>query len=214
MKDAQGNELPDTQVPDTQEDFENQSQNNAIEDSDAQRNLNWNRKRTGDAYQQRDLNALSRSQDEFDATMSNARVQISQVNAISQQALMNAVKLSDKVHVDAANDVVSDRAMARKHADVAANAMWDNALNPVTQGAGNDLTGQAPVNAALASTASLVTVLTNLSAQVASLVTGNVTLGQALAQSNASLAASNAALAAQLSQLTQNAKQGNASAAA
>lgn len=194
------NPVPDSKVMDTQEDFENQSQNNSIEDSDAQRNLNWNRKRTGDAYQQRDLNALSRSQDEFDLTMSQARQQLAAVNSITTQHLQNAVVQTHKITSDAADAVVSTRAQILKHADVAADALWSDQLNPVTRGAGNDLTGQAPVNAALGSTASLYAVF-------GTITTGITTLAQSIAQSNVAITNTNAAMVALLAQLVANSKQ-------
>ena len=58
--------LPDTQVPDTQEEFENQSQLNANMASDAGFGWQTNRKRTYDEYQDIALTAARRSQQHAD----------------------------------------------------------------------------------------------------------------------------------------------------
>lgn len=159
--------LPDTQVPDTQEDFENNSQTNASSLSDSLFNHHTNRKRTYDVYQDLDVSQARR------------------LDAIFAQHLANTV--------DTANMIGKQ---AVKHADVAADALWTDELNPVTRGAGNDLTGQAGVNASLASTASLNTVFTNLTAQLGELVTAVVGLANSQVAQNLALA-----------QLIQNGKQ-------
>jgi hypothetical protein len=125
--------------------------NDDIEDADAQRNLNWNRKRTGDAYQDLDL-SLARKLDNayaahFQTTLSNA-------STIAQNIAQQAGVASQNI-----------QASVLKVSDMAADGMWTDQMNPVTRGAGADLTGQAPVDAALASTASLTTVFDNLTTQ-------------------------------------------------
>ena len=151
--------IPDTQVPDTQEDFENNSQVNASALSDSLFGHQSNRKRTYDLYQ--------------DIDASQAR----KLDAIFAQHLANTV--------DTANMIGKQ---AVKHADVAADALWTDELNPVTRGAGNDLTGQAGVNAALASTASLNTVFNNLTAQLGEMVTAIVGLANSQAAQNLAIA--------------------------
>lgn len=192
--------LPDTQVPDTQEDFENQSQRNAGEQTDSQTAWEVNRKRTYDAYQHPDLEGIRNAQRLFEATAAQSRTELAAINNVTLQALQNAVKVSDKIHIDAANDVVSERSAARKVADMAADGMWTDQMNPISRGAGNDLTGQAPVNAALASTASLDAVYLNLTAQNGQLIAGYISMANSLAETVALMA-----------QLVQNSKQGSAS---
>jgi len=163
--------LPDTQVPDTQEDFENNSQVNAAETTEAQGIRNMNRKRTYDLYQ--DLDA------------SQAR----RMDALFAQHLANTISTADMVAKQAV-----------RHADVAADALWTDELNPTMHGAEAVMAGQAPVNTQIASTASLDTAFTNLTAQNGELVTAIIGLAN-------SVAAQNTAVTAALAQLVQNAKQ-------
>ena len=163
--------MPDTQVPDTQEDFENNSQVNAAESTEAQGMRNLNRKRTYDLYQDLDV-SLARKLD-----------------AAYAQHFSNTVSSADMV-----------AKQAIRHADVAADALWTDELNPVTRAAGNDITGQAPVNDALASTASIMTTMNNLTLQFTGAMGEMVTAIVGLANSQA---AQNLALA----QLIQNGKQ-------
>lgn len=178
-------QLPDTKVPDTQEDFENNSQVNAAETTEAQGIRNLNRKRTYDLYQDFDAQAVRASQ--------NMSVKL---DNIAVQALQNAVETANMVGKQAI-----------RHADVATDALWTDELNPTMHGAEAVMAGQAPVNTQLASTASLDAVFTNLTAQNGQLVTEVVALAQAVTASNVQLAATQAALVAALAQLTQNAKQ-------
>ncbi len=86
-----------------------------------------NAKRTYDAYQDLDLVAARRSQLQFD-----------QLQNIALQALQNSVETSNMV-----------AKQAIRHADVAADALWTDELNPVTRGAGSNLTaGAVPANRA------------------------------------------------------------------
>jgi len=202
-----GDQLPDTKVPDTQETFENRSQENAEEASDSQTAWEVNRKRTYDAYQHPDLDGIRSAQRFFETSAAQLQRELASINNVTLQALQNAVTVTHKANVDAADNVASTRAQVLKHADVAADALWTDELNPVARGAGDVLRGQAPVNAQLASTGSIDTVFTNLTAQTGVLITGFVTLAQSLANSNA-------AITALLAQMTQNAKQGGAAPAA
>ena len=170
--------LPDTQVPDTQEDFENNSQVNSAETTEAQGMRNLNRKRTYDAYQDFDIQAQRSNQRTLD-----------RFEQLAFQSMQNSIETANMVGKQAI-----------RHADVAADALWTDELNPTMHGAEAVMAGQAPVNSQLASSVSLDAAFMNLTAQNGQLVAGYVTMAQALADSNA-------ALAAQLAQLTQNAKQ-------
>lgn len=121
----------------SQDDFDNNSQVNSAETTEAQGMRNLNRKRTYDAYQDLDL-ALTRKLDDI-----------------------FAIHLSNTV--DTANSVAKQ---AIRHADVACDALWTDELNPTMHGAEAVMAGQAPVNSQLASTASLDTVYTNITSQV------------------------------------------------
>jgi len=86
-----------------------------------------NAKRTYDAYQDLDLVLARRSQLQFD-----------QLQNVALQALQNSVETSNMVAKQAV-----------RHADVAADALWTDELNPVTRGTGSNLTaGAVPANRA------------------------------------------------------------------
>ncbi len=86
-----------------------------------------NAKRTYDAYQDLDLATARRSQLQFD-----------QLQNVALQALQNSVETSNMV-----------AKQAIRHADVAADALWTDELNPVSRGAGSNLTaGAVPANRA------------------------------------------------------------------
>lgn len=86
-----------------------------------------NSKRTYDAYQDLDLVLARRSQLQFD-----------QIQNIALQALQNSVETANMVAKQAV-----------RHADVAADALWTDELNPVARGSGANLTaGSVPVNRA------------------------------------------------------------------
>ncbi len=184
-----GTPVPDSKVLDTQEEFENQSQRNANEQSDSQTAWEVNRKRTYDAYQHPDLAGIQQNQRFIEQSSANLQAQLAAINNVSLQALQNAVKVSDKIHIDAANDVIAERAASRKVADMAADGMWTDQMNPVTRGAGDVLTGQAPVNSQLATTASLDTVYTNITAQNGQLIGAFISMMDNLTNSNAAQAA-------------------------
>lgn len=154
-----GDQIPDARVQDTQEDFENNSQVNAAETTEAQGMRNLNRKRTYDAYQDLDLNQTRR------------------LDAIFAQHLANTV--------DTAN-MVSKQAL--RHADVATDALWTDELNPTMHGAEAVMAGQAPVNSQMASTATVDTVFTNLTAQIGEMVTAIVGLANSQAAQNLAIA--------------------------
>ena len=166
--------LPDTQIPDTQEDFENESQRNAGEATDSQTAWQVNRKRTYDVYQDFDVQAVRANQRTLD------RYEI-----LATQAMQNAIETANMCGKQAI-----------RHADVAADALWTDELNPTMHGAEAVMAGQAPVNSQLASTASLDTVFTNLTAQVGDLVTAIIGLANSQAAQNLAIA-----------QMLQNSKQ-------
>lgn len=173
-------------LPGAAETSEALNTNDDIEDADAQRNLNWNRKRTGDAYQDLDL-SLARKLDNayaahFQTTLSNS-------SSIAQKIMQSASTASENI-----------QAGVLKVSDVAADGMWTDQMNPVERGAGNDLSGQAPTNAALASTASIMTTMNNLTLQFTGAMGEMVSAIVGLANSQA---AQNLALA----QMIQNGKQ-------
>lgn len=86
-----------------------------------------NGKRTYDAYQDLDLQIARRSQLQFD-----------QIQNVALQALQNSVETANMVAKQAV-----------RHADVAADALWTDELNPITRGAGSNLTaGAVPANRA------------------------------------------------------------------
>ncbi|MBZ5621449.1 MAG: hypothetical protein LAQ69_22395 [Acidobacteriia bacterium] len=209
-----GDQLPDTKVPDTQETFENRSQENAEEASDSQTAWEVNRKRSYDAYQHPDLDGIRNAQRFFETSAAQLQRELAAVNNITLQHLTNSVQITHKINADASDNVASTRAQVLKHADVAADALWTDELNPVTRGAGNDLTGEAPVNAKLAGTASLDVAFNNLTSQNGQLVAGYVTMAQALSTSNAAITANLAGLTAALAQMVQNMKQGGGAPAA
>lgn len=160
------------------DDFSNDSLRNAAEQTDSQTAWEVNRKRTYDVYQDLDIQAARQRQSE-----------IAQLNNVALQALQNSVETANMVGKQAV-----------KHADVAADALWTDELNPVVRGAGDALAGQAPVNDSLASTASLMTAMNNLTLQFTGAMGEMVTAIVGLANSQA---AQNLALA----QLIQNGKQ-------
>lgn len=172
--------LPDTQVPDTQEDFENLSQRNAGEQTDSQTAWEVNRKRTYDVYQDFDVQAVRSYHKHAD-----------KLDTLAIQAMQNSIETSNMV-----------AKQAIRHADVAADALWTDELNPTMHGAEAVMAGQAPVNSQLASTVSLDTAFTNITSQVigqmGDLVTQIVGLANAVMQNQVALAASNAALVAAL----------------
>lgn len=157
-----GDQSPDTKVQDTQEDFENESQLNAAEQSDSQGVRNLNRKRTYDAYQDLDL-SLARKLD----------------NAFAIHAL-NVVDSGKQLNTHLVSNLAAIHAQVLKHADVAMDGLWTDELNPVARGAGGAMWGQAPVNSQLASTASLDTVFGNITAQYGEMVTQVVGLAKAV----------------------------------
>ncbi len=209
-----GDQIPDAKVQDTQEDFENRSQENAEEGSDSQTAWEVNRKRTYDVYQHAEMEAIHDARQFLSGVRSQTQKELSAINNLTLQALNNAVTTVHKINTDAADNVASTRAQVLKHADVAMDGLWTDQLNPVERGAGNALSGQAPVNAMGASTGTLDTIFTNISAQNGQLVTGYVTLAQALAQANVNISQSQAAIMATMAEMVNFLKGGGAKAAA
>ena len=134
-------------VDSASDDFSNTDQVNAGDLTEQLANIRMNKKRTYDVYQDLDI-AQARKLDNIFATH-----------------LANTVNTAD---------MISKQAI--RHADVAADALWTDELNPVVRGAGDVLAGQAPVNSQGMSTASLDTVFTNITAQNGELVTAVIGL--------------------------------------
>jgi|SRR5579872_516611 len=200
--------IPDTKVPDTQEDFENRSQENAQEGSDSQAAWEVNRKRTYDLYQFQEVAEIIEARKLLSSAFHQSQKDLAALNNLTIQALSNNLTTIHKINTDAAEAAVSTRAQVLKHADVAMDGLWTDQLNPVERGAGNVLNGQAPVNAQLAGTGSLDTVFTNLSAQNGQLIAGYVTLAQALSQSNVNISQSQTAITAALAEIVAQLKGG------
>ena len=160
------------------DDFSNDSERNAAEQTDSQTAWEVNRKRTYDVYQDFDVQAV-RAYHHHAADL----------DRLSIQAMQNSIETANMVAKQAV-----------RHADVAADALWTDELNPTMHGAEAVMAGQAPVNSQLASTASLDTAFTNLTAQNGELVAAVVGLAN-------SQAAQNAAVTALLAQMVANAKQ-------
>jgi hypothetical protein len=170
--------MPD-QVPDSRDanqSFANDSEKNAAEQTDSQTAWEVNRKRTYDVYQDFDVQAVR-------AYHANA----AKLDALSVQAMQNAIESAN---------MVSKQAI--KHADVAADALWTDELNPTMHGAEAIMAGQAPVNSQLASTSSLDVAFTNITAQNGELVAAVIGLSN-------STAAQNTAITALLAQMVSNA---------
>lgn len=135
--------LPDTQVPDTQEEFENQSQLNANMASDAGFGWQTNRKRTYDEYQDIALTAARRSQSHADDL--NSRTTNSMDILLTLQAKINEEHFAS-IH-DLRKHLANIQSDRQRHADV-----WDYETaydlgNPTTTGAGDALRANAvPAN--------------------------------------------------------------------
>lgn len=106
--------------------------NNATATGEAAHNENQrvtyaNIKRTYDVYQDLDVQAARQS-----------LVETTRLNQIASQALQNAVETANMVGKQAI-----------RHADVAADALWTDELNPITRGAGSNVgAGAVPANRA------------------------------------------------------------------
>jgi len=112
----------------TDECFKNANATGSEAHNENQRVTYANIKRTYDIYQDLDIQAARQSM-----------VEQTRLNQIASQALQNAVETANMVGKQAV-----------RHADVAADALWTDELNPVTRGAGSNLTaGAVPANRAL-----------------------------------------------------------------
>ena len=111
----------------TDESFKNANATGSEAHNENQRVTYANIKRTYDVYQDLDIQAARQSM-----------VEQTRLNQIASQALQNAVETANMVGKQAI-----------RHADVAADALWTDELNPVTRGAGSNLTaGAVPANRA------------------------------------------------------------------
>lgn len=129
----------------TDEYFKHASQNNAN-----------NMKRTYDAYQHAELAGINRGQTFFESAVAQLQANLAQVNQLTLQHIQNAIQLShqatqnalvttDNTAKNTSVTVDMTAKQAVKHADVAADALW----NPVQQGSGDNLTaGSIPANRA------------------------------------------------------------------
>lgn len=91
-----------------------------------------NVKRTADQSQTVDLQTLKVHQDLFNATYTQSLTNLTQLNGIMAQAMQNAVTQANDAHKQKA-----------EHSDLAHDSFW----NPVSAGAGMNLTaGAAPAN--------------------------------------------------------------------
>jgi hypothetical protein len=111
----------------TDESFKNTSATAGAAHNENQRVTFANIKRTYDVYQDLDIQAARQ-----------ALTEQTRLNQIASQALQNAVETANMV-----------AKQSIRHADVAADALWTDELNPVSRGAGSNLTaGSVPANRA------------------------------------------------------------------
>ena len=112
----------------TDETFKNANATGSEAHNENQRVTYANIKRTYDVYQDLDIQAARQS-----------LIEQTRLNQIASQALQNAVETANMVGKQAI-----------RHADVAADALWTDELNPVTRGAGSNITaGSVPANRAI-----------------------------------------------------------------
>jgi hypothetical protein len=111
----------------TDESFKNANATGGATHNENQRVTYANIKRTYDVYQDLDIQAARQAQ-----------IEQSRLNQIASQALQNAVETANMV-----------AKQSIRHADVATDAQWTDQLNPVSRGAGSNLTaGAVPANRA------------------------------------------------------------------
>ncbi len=111
----------------TDESFKNANATGGAAHNENQRVTYANIKRTYDVYQDLDIQAARQS-----------LVEQTRLNHIASQALQNAVETANMV-----------AKQSIRHADVAADALWTDQLDPVSRGAGSNLTaGAVPANRA------------------------------------------------------------------
>jgi hypothetical protein len=111
----------------TDESFKNANATGGATHNENQRVTYANIKRTYDVYQDLDIQAARQ-----------AEIEQTRLNQIASQALQNAVETANMVGKQAI-----------RHADVA-DALWTDELNPVTRGAGSNITaGAVPANRAI-----------------------------------------------------------------
>jgi hypothetical protein len=105
-----------------------------------------NAKRTYDEYQHAGLEHIRNNQRLFDQAASNLQTQLASINNITTQHLQNAVAAAHQINQNAIETANMTAKQAVKHADVAADAMW----NPVQQGTADTLTATGyPPNRAI-----------------------------------------------------------------
>ena len=111
----------------TDESFKNANATGGATHNENQRVTYANIKRTYDVYQDLDIQAARQAQ-----------IEQTRLNQIASQALQNAVETANMVGKQAI-----------RHADIAADALWTDELNPVMRASGANLTaGAVPANRA------------------------------------------------------------------
>lgn len=153
-----------------------------------------NAKRTYDEYQHAGLEHVRNNQRLFDQAAANLQTQLASINNITTQHLQNAVAAAHQINQNAIETANMTAKQAVKHADVAADAMW----NPVQQGTADTLTatGYTPNRAVDTATAGVSVAAEAVAAAVAKQVDATVTpviatlqqLIQALATATTSIA--------------------------
>ncbi|MCC6366834.1 MAG: hypothetical protein IT165_25210 [Bryobacterales bacterium] len=132
-----------------------------------------NAKRTYDEYQHAGLEHIRNNQRLFDQAASNLQTQLASINNITTQHLQNAVAAAHQINQNAIETANMTAKQAVKHADVAADAMW----NPVQQGTADTLTatGYTPNRAVDTATAGVSVSAEAVAAAVAKQVDATVT---------------------------------------
>jgi hypothetical protein len=158
-----------------------------------------NQKRTMDEYQKISLEHSQNAQQAFQQATMNLQGQLAQLNAVTLQAIQNSVVVTAEAHQNAVETANMTGKQAVKHADLAADALW----NPVQAGVSDALTGGAytPNRAVDTATATVGASAAAIAAAVAKAVdASNVPLMAVLQQVVSALATTNASIANVLAQ--------------
>jgi hypothetical protein len=132
-----------------------------------------NAKRTFDEYQHAGLEHIRNNQRLFDQAAANLQTQLASINNITTQHLQNAVAAAHQINQNAIESANMTAKQAVKHADVAADAMW----NPIQQGTADVVTsaGYTPNRAVDTATAGVGVAAEAVAAAVAKQVDATVT---------------------------------------
>lgn len=175
------------------ETFANASQVGAESHNENQRLQFANLKRTYDLHQTTDLHAIENAQQIFQQAALSLQGQLAQLNSATIQHIQNAITVSHQANTNAVETANMTAKQAVKHADVAADAMW----NPIQQGTADVITsaGYTPnravdtATAGVAATvpattwAGLVDVIAALNGSVMAVQAAAASLANVLAQS-------------------------------